>query len=90
MQLRISEERLEEATVVRVAGRLVGEGVEELSRTCTTSSRPLHIDLSGLLQVDEIGLSLLRALRDSGAVLSGVSPFIQMLIENGRDYVANK
>jgi hypothetical protein len=88
MLLRISEERLGEVTVVRVDGRLVGEGVEELDRICTAALRPLRIDLSGLLQADELGLSLLRALRGSGVELAGVSPFIQLLIENGRDRAA--
>ena len=70
---------------MHVAGRLVGEGVEELGRVCTASPRPLRIDLAGLLQADELGLSLLRSLRDSGAELSGVSPFIRFLLDNGRN-----
>jgi hypothetical protein len=88
MLLRIAEERLGETTVVRVAGRLVGEGVEELSRLCTASPRPLRIDLAGLLQADEMGLSLLRSLRESGAELAGVSPFIALLLEGRRDRAA--
>jgi hypothetical protein len=83
--LRISEERLGEATVVHVAGRLLGAGVEELGRVCTAARRPLRIDLAGLLQTDEIGLSLLRSLRASGAELAGVSPFIELLLEGRMD-----
>ena len=89
MLLRISEERLGETTVVHVAGRLGGAGVEELGRVCIASPRPLRIELSGLLQADEIGLSLIRALRESGAELEGVSPFIRLLLEAGRDHVSN-
>lgn len=81
MLLRISAERLGEVTVVHVAGRLLGEGVEELDRVCTASPRPLRIDLSGLLQADDLGLSLLRSLRTSGAELSDVSPFIHLLLD---------
>jgi anti-anti-sigma regulatory factor len=88
MLLRIAEERLGDLTVVHVAGRLVGEGAGELSRVCTAGSRPLRIDLSGLLQADELGLSLLRSLRASGAELAGVSPFISLLLEGGRDRAA--
>ena len=79
--LRISEECLEGSTVVRVAGRLVGAGVEELERVCVASPRPLRIDLAEVLQADEIGLSLLRSLRESGVELSGGSPFIELLLE---------
>lgn len=89
MLLRISEERLGEGTIVHVAGRLVGAGVEELSRVCTGSSRPLRIELAELLQADELGLSLLRSLRASGAELAGVSPFIGLLLDGRRDRAAN-
>ena len=82
MLLRIMEERLGEGTVVHVAGRLAGEGVEELGRVCTASPRPLRIDLGELLQADELGLSLLRSLHESGADLFGGSPFINLLLEN--------
>ena len=68
---------------MHVAGRLVGEGVEELGRVCSGVSRPLRIDLAGLLQADELGLSLLRSLRESGAELADVSPFIGLLLEGG-------
>jgi anti-anti-sigma regulatory factor len=87
--LRISEERLGDATVVHVAGRLVGEHVEEMCRVCAASPRPLRIDLAGLLQLDDLGLALLRSLRDSGAVLEGGSPFIQLLLEGRRTRATN-
>ena len=89
MLLRITEERLGDVTVVHVAGRLVGEGVEELSRLCTAVRRPLRIDLAGLLQADEMGLSLLRSLRESGAELAGVSPFIDLLLDSRKEHAAN-
>lgn len=81
--LRIAEERLGPITIVRVAGRLAGPGVEELERVCAGSLRPLRIDLAELLQADELGIALLRSLRDSGAELTGVSPFVGLLLENG-------
>jgi hypothetical protein len=89
MLLRISAERLGEATVVHVAGRLVGEGVEELGRVCTAAPRPLRIELAGLLHADELGLSLLRSLRAAGAELNGVSPFIGLLLEGRGARAAN-
>ncbi len=79
--LRISEECLEGSTVVHVAGRLVGKNVEELDRVCASKGKELSIELSGLMEADEVGLSLLRSLRDAGAVLTGVSPFMSLLLE---------
>ena len=84
MLLRITEERLGDVTVMHVVGRLRGEAVEELGRVCRDSSGPVRLELSGLLQADEIGLSLLRSLRDSGAELTRASPFVQLLIEGRR------
>ncbi len=81
MLLRITEERLGQVTVMHVMGRLAGEGVEELNRTCQMSGMPLRLDLAGLLHADEVGLSLLRSLRDSGAELTGASPFLELLLE---------
>ena len=89
MLLRIAEERLGEFSVVHVAGRLVGEGVEELGRVCAASLRPLRIDLGGLLQADDLGLSLLRSLRESGVELTEVSPFISLLLDSRREDAAN-
>ena len=81
MLLRIWEERLEDFTVVHVAGRLMGEGVEELCRVCMGSGSRLRVDLAGLLQADDLGLSLLRSLRASGAELEDMSPFISLLLD---------
>lgn len=89
MLLRITEERPGDLTIVHVAGRLMGEGVEELSRVCRAAPLPLRLDLAGLLQVDEIGLSLLRSLRESGAELTNESPFIQMMLAPRREHAAN-
>lgn len=87
--LRIAEERLGALTVVRVAGRLAGPGVEELERVCAASKRPLRIDLAELLQADELGISLLRSLRESGAELTGASPFVGLLLESGSTRAEN-
>ncbi len=82
--LRISEEYVSGSKVVHVAGRLAGLGVGELSRVCEPGDASLHIDLSELLEADEVGLGLLRSLRKSGAELTGVSPFFQLLLEGRR------
>ena len=85
MLLRISEERLGDTTVVSVAGRLAGVGVEELRRTCQAAAAPVCVDLSSLLDADDVGLSLLRTLKESGVELACVSPFIQLLLDSNKN-----
>jgi len=78
---RISRACRRNVTVVRVEGRLDGDGAEELEKECIEATGALELDLSALLTADEVGLALLRSLRDSGAALSGASRFLQLLIE---------
>jgi len=79
--LRISRIRQKDVTVVRVEGRLEGDGVETLSTECREAGGALELDLSALLTADDVGLALLRSLRDAGTTLTGASPFLRLLIE---------
>ncbi|MGE5344648.1 MAG: hypothetical protein ACM3JH_01740 [Acidithiobacillales bacterium] len=72
------------STVVHVAGRLAGAGVDELSRVCRAASGRLRLELSALQVADEVGLALLRSLRESGAELADASPFVQILLDGSR------
>lgn len=82
--LRIGKDHRGDVTVVHVDGRLDGDGVEALERECRSAGRPLELDLSGLLNADEVGLSYLRASRESGALLAGASPFLRLLLDGER------
>jgi anti-anti-sigma regulatory factor len=82
MTLKITDERAIEGTIVRVEGRLEGEWVPELDEVCRAAHRPLRLQLEALLNVDSVGLGLLRALAASGATLDGASPYIRLLIES--------
>jgi hypothetical protein len=82
MTLRISDHRADGSTVVRVEGRLEGEGVADLEGICSGASGALHLDLGALLNVDDAGLDLLRTLVASGATVTRVSPYIRLLIES--------
>ena len=64
---------------VHVAGRLGYVGIGELRRACRGTSR-LRLDLSELLSADETATNLLAALRDSGAELVRVPPYIELLL----------
>jgi hypothetical protein len=82
MTLRISDHRADGSTVVRVEGRLEGEGVADLEAICSGACGALHLDRGALLNVDDAGLDLLRTLIASGATLTRVSPYIRLLIES--------
>ena len=82
MTLRIISENRVENTVVRVEGRLDGEGVAELDGICRDAALPLRLELGALLNVDDLGLGLLRALVASGATVTGASPCVRFLLES--------
>lgn len=79
MRLHISSERAEGTLTVRVAGRLGGAGLDELRRACSGAPR-LRLDLRQLHSADETGTALLASLRDGGAELLGVPPYIDLLM----------
>ena len=83
MTLRITDEPTADDTLVRIEGRLEGEGVVELDRLCRRAKKPLRLELGALLNVDDVGLGLLRSLIAAGATVSGASPYIRFLIESG-------
>lgn len=78
MDLHISTEEKDGLLTVRVAGRLGKDGLGELRRVCLGGAR-LRLDLSALICADEAGTTLLAAMRDSGADLVGVPPYIDLL-----------
>jgi anti-anti-sigma regulatory factor len=68
-------------TVVVVAGRLQGGAVDELSRACREIRGPVTLDLTELRAADEAGIGLLRALQTTGAEIRGLSPYLQLLMD---------
>ena len=80
MDLHISTEEKDGLLTVRVAGRLSSVGLGELRRACREGAR-VRLDLTDLISADESGTTLLAAMRDSGADLVGVPPYIELLLE---------
>ncbi len=68
-------------TTVSVAGRLEGSGVREFLNICHSIEGTMVIDLSGLRSGDSEGLDAIRELNREGAELRGVSPFIELLLD---------
>ncbi len=79
MDLHISTEERNGLLTVRVAGRLSSVGLGELRRACRDAAR-VRLDLSDLVSADEAGTAFLAAMRDSGADLAGVPPYIDLLL----------
>jgi hypothetical protein len=80
LTLRISREDGNVKTIVRIDGRLVGEGAEELRKACASPRSPLVIDLSYLQGADPAGIRALRSLRAAGASLEGADVYIEHLL----------
>lgn len=71
-------------TVVFIAGRLAGQAIVELREVCDPIAGAFVLDLSDLLAADDAGIKAMRTLGEKGAVVRGASPFIQMLLDEGR------
>jgi hypothetical protein len=69
--------------VLKLEGRLVGPWVDELGRACGAVVPParLCLDLTAVTFADEAGARLLRELRQRGAVLTGCSGYVAVLLE---------
>jgi len=81
MNFRIIIERTKTATVVRACGRLAGkDALAEFLGACEATEAALVIDLTDLRFADEEALCALRSLREKGATLQAVSPYISLLI----------
>jgi len=81
--LRITRLREDQATCLRLEGKLVGPWVNVAREACeqeASRSRPIALDLSEVTFVDAEGLSLLRALRASGVELRECSNFVAELL----------
>ena len=69
--------------MIRLAGRLGGAQVPDLSLACRNlGSGQLFLDLSDLLNADAIGIETLRRLRREGAILIGASQYIRLKLDS--------
>ena len=82
MTLRVDTASEASMTVVSVAGRLEGEGVRELLKTCDAIEGEFELDLTGLRSADSEGIEAIRKLVRAGRKLRSASPFIRLLLDN--------
>ncbi len=80
MSLRMTVTVKEDITVIRVDGRLAGDGVPELEHACRSARRPLVLELTHLTAADEAGVVAVRRLAAEGVHLLGASPYITLLM----------
>ncbi len=70
-------------TTLKVEGRIVSEGVEELRRACDAALRPrrrLRLELTGVTFVDTAALRALRTVIDQRAEIVGCSLYVSGLL----------
>ena len=81
MTLRIFAEDRDRRAVISLHGRLSEAEVGELERVAAEAQPPVTIDLAHLVGVDTDGLRALRGQQGRGARLVGVSPYVELLLE---------
>ncbi len=81
MRLKITATAGETETTIKIEGELMRDGVSELDDACRSVDGAFAIDLSELMKADEEGIQALKNLRDGGARLVAVSPYIQLLLK---------
>ena len=82
LTLRITTIPGKNKTTIRVEGRLVAEGVEDLQREIQLVAGPVHLDLSDLQLADAEGVQALRSLSAKGTKLIGASTYIRQLLDD--------
>ena len=80
MTIRITGSKDGDSSNILVEGRLDATNVTDLETECLSAGTPLRIDISSLLSADEDGLRVLRSLAQTGAELSGASPYMRELL----------
>ena len=80
MDFRFEATKEGDRTVIQVAGELKGQGVVELERLCRETTGRLSLDLSNLRSSGPGGVQLIRELAGQGVAISGVSPYMELVL----------
>ena len=82
VDIRIDTKSEGSVKIVRLAGRLAGEGVGELRRECREAEGGLVLDVAHLVSADAEGTAALRELIRKGAEIRHPSPFFRLLLDD--------
>ena len=69
-----------DGSVVRLAGRLTVEFVEDVERLCDSAEPPVLIDAGELRSCDADGMAFLARVRGSAASVEGLSEYLLMRV----------
>jgi len=75
-----------EHVVLNVEGRIVGDWVPELNRTCRkflARQKTISLDFSGVRFIDRYGIDILKKMQSEGITITGASRLIQALLGEG-------
>lgn len=81
MSIRLTLTGKDGWTVVHVDGWLTARELADLESTVRSVSGAVVLDLSNLLSADDAGVAALRALAGEGVQLSGVTPYMSLLLD---------
>jgi hypothetical protein len=80
MAILITRLKAAESQVLKVDGHLTAQDTEVLLRACEGPTSSLVLDLGDLRSADRRGVGALRQLRARGVVLTGLSPYLTLLL----------
>lgn len=89
MTLQIVVREAEPEPVIELHGWLRGPEIGEFQDACSHHTLPLRIDLENLSGASADGILALKEQRARGAVLTGASPYIELLL-TGRQRAGDK
>ena len=85
MSLRITSVPQDNGTGFRLDGAVAGSEVDTLISCCGEAQPPLTLDLKGVIDVDERGVTFLRSVAADGASLVRPSAYVSMRIRRRAD-----
>jgi anti-anti-sigma regulatory factor len=80
MMILITRQEHAEAQILKVDGHLSAEDTDVLVRECEAETGCLVLDLTDLRFADRRGVGALRELRARGVTLTGLSPYLSLLL----------
>jgi hypothetical protein len=81
MTLQMVCRTVENESVIELHGWLSGAEVQEFQKACRAHMLPVRIDLENLAAASPDGILALKEQRARGALLSGASPYIELLLQ---------
>ena len=83
--LRITVVTDTDGSVVRMAGRLAGEFLEDAERVCLSAESPPLIDASGLQSADADGFAFFVKFLEKGGRVEGLPKYLAMRVRSLRE-----